>query len=61
MQPEVQEEFDAWYAEIQAGEREEDDGYDICTFLIKCVATGVTYELDLIGGKVLVSHGFTCR
>lgn len=56
---ELQEEFDDWYAEIQAGERDEDDGYYICTFQIKFAATGVVYELDLIDGKALVSHGFS--
>ena len=56
---ELQEEFDEWYAEIKAGERDKDEGYDICTFQILCDATGEVYALDLIEGKVLVSQGFT--
>lgn len=56
---ELQEEFNEWQAEIEAGERSKGDGYDICTFQIICKATGVVYELDLIEGKVIVSHGFS--
>ena len=56
---ELQEEFNEWQAEIEAGERGEDDGYDICTFQIICNATCVVYGLHLIEGKVIVSHGFS--
>ena len=52
---ELQEEFDDWTAEIQAGDRAKDDGYDISTFQIKCATTGTLYALDLINGKVLIS------
>ena len=58
---ELQEEFDYWQAEIDAGERSQDEGYDICTFQIICNATGVVYDLDLIEGKVMVLHGVTCN
>ena len=51
---ELQEEFDDWNAEIQAGDRDKDDGYDISTFQIKCGTSGMLYALDLIDGKVLV-------
>jgi hypothetical protein len=54
---ELQEEFDDWQAEIEAGDRDEEDGYDIATFQIGCSATGVVYELDLIGGRVIVFSG----
>jgi len=56
---ELQDEFDEWHAEIKAGERGKDEGYDICTFQVKCIATSVVYALDLIEGKVLVCHEFT--
>ena len=56
---ELQEEFDDWNAEIQAGDRAEDDGYDISTFQIKCAATGMLHELDLSEGKVVVSPAQT--
>lgn len=56
---ELQEEFDDWNAEIQAGDRDKDDGYDICSFQIKCSATGLFYALDLLGGKVVVSPAVT--
>jgi len=56
---ELQEEFDDWNAEIQAGDRAKDDGYDICAFQIKCAATGIVYALDLIEGKVAVSPAQT--
>lgn len=56
---ELQVEFDDWTAEIQAGDRDEDDGYDISTFQIKCAATSVLHELDLSEGKVVVSPAQT--
>ncbi len=56
---ELQEEFDDWNAEIQAGDRTEDDGFDICAFQIKCAATGKLYELDMLEGKVAVSPAQT--
>jgi hypothetical protein len=56
---ELQEEFNDWQAEIEAGERGKDDEYDIRTFQIICNATGVVYELNLIEGQVVVSHGFS--
>jgi hypothetical protein len=56
---ELQEEFNDWQAEIEAGERGKDDGYDIRTFQIINNATGVVYELDLIEGNVIVSQGFS--
>jgi hypothetical protein len=58
---ELQEEFDQWQSEIESGERGEDEGYDICTFQIVCNTTGLTYQLDLVSGKVLVSHGAACN
>jgi len=54
---ELQEEFDDWQAEIEAGDRDEEDGYDISTFQIICNKTGVAYVLDLVAGKVVVIHG----
>lgn len=57
---ELQEEFNDWQTEIGAGEREKDDGYDICSFQIICNTTGVVYKLDLIEGTVVVSHRFSC-
>lgn len=51
---ELQDEFDDWQSEIEAGERSEEDGYDISTFQIVCNKTGVAYELGLISGKVMV-------
>lgn len=56
---ELQEEFNDWQAEIDAGERDKDEAYDICTFRIISNETGVIYELDLIDGKVIVSRGFS--
>ncbi|MBI5098382.1 MAG: hypothetical protein HZB30_03975 [Nitrospirae bacterium] len=56
---ELQEEYDDWQAEIEAGERGKDYGYDIRSFQIICNATGVMYELDLIEAKVIVTHGFS--
>ena len=56
---ELQEEFDDWNAEIQAGDRAEDDGFDICTFQIKCAATALLYALDLLEGKGAVSPAET--
>lgn len=50
---ELQEEFDDWNAEIQAGDRDEDDGYDISTFQIRVTATGAVYALDLKEGMIL--------
>jgi hypothetical protein len=55
----LQDEFNDWQTEIKAGERDKDAGYDICTFQIICNTTGVVYELDLIEGIVVVSHGFS--
>ncbi len=52
---ELQEEFDDRNSEIKAGERDKEDGFDIATFQIKCVETGITYGLDMIEGKVVVS------
>jgi len=54
---EVQDEFDDWRMEVQAGERGEDEGYDINTFQIVCNATGVIYDLDFVEGKVIVVSG----
>jgi len=54
---EVQDEFDDWRMEVQAGERGEDVGYDINTFQIVCNATGVIYDLDFVEGKVIVVSG----
>ena len=56
---ELQEEFDDWQAEIEGGDRDEEDGYDISTFQIICNKTGIAYELDLVAGKVVVIHGTT--
>jgi hypothetical protein len=56
---ELQEEFDDWEAEIKNGDREEDDGDDICNFQIVCSATGILYELDLIDREVVVAHKYT--
>jgi hypothetical protein len=56
---ELQEEFDDWQAEIEVGDRDEGDGYDIATFQIICNKTGAAYELDLVAGKVVVIHGTT--
>lgn len=53
---ELQEEFDDWNAEIRSGERDEEDGFDIATFQIKCGDTGIVYPLDLIDGKVVVGE-----
>lgn len=55
----MQEEFDDWQAEIEAGDRGEEDGYDISTFHIACNETGVVYELDLVAGRVVVLGGTT--
>jgi hypothetical protein len=54
---ELQEEFDDWQTEIEAGYRDEEDGYDIITFQIVCNATGKISELDLIDGRVIVFGG----
>jgi hypothetical protein len=56
---ELQEEFNDWQAEIEAGERSQAETYDICTFQIIGHTSGVTYELDLVAGKVVVIHGTT--
>lgn len=56
---ELQEEYDDWHAEIEAGERGTDDEYDISLFQITCNTTGVQYGLNLIEGKVIVTHGFS--
>ena len=54
---ELQEEFDDWQAEIEAGDRDEEDGYDISTFQIICNATEEIYKLDLIDGRVIGFSG----
>jgi hypothetical protein len=56
---ELQEEFDDWQSEIENGEREEEDGYDIFTFQIICNKIGIAYALDLVAGKVVIIHGTT--
>ena len=56
---ELQEEFDDWQAEINVGDRDEEDRYDISTFQIVCNKTGITYELDLVAGKVVVMRSTT--
>lgn len=56
---ELQEEFADWQAEINAGDREKDEGYDINEFQILCNSTGVMYILDLIDGKVIATDGFS--
>jgi len=43
----LQEEFDDWQAEIEAGDRDEEDGYDIATFL-KLVAVRLVLYMSLI-------------
>jgi hypothetical protein len=55
----LQEEFDDWQAEIETGERDKEDGYDISIFQIVCKKTCITYELALVKGKVVVIHGTT--
>ncbi len=47
---ELQEEFDEWQAEVEAGERDEDERYDISSFEIVSNTTGEVYKLDLIEG-----------
>ncbi len=54
---ELQEEFDDWQSEIAAGERDEEDCYDIATFKIVCNDTGVAYELGLIAERIVVIRG----
>ena len=56
---ELKEEFDDWQTEIEVGDRDEEDGYDISTFQIVYNETGVAYELDLVAGKVVVINGIT--
>jgi hypothetical protein len=56
---ELQEEFDDWQTEIEVGDRDEEDAYDISTFQIICNKSGVAYELDLVVGKVVVIQGTT--
>lgn len=56
---ELQEEFDDWQTEIDIGDRDKEEEYDIRSFQIICNATGVRHELDLIDGKVTVSCGFS--
>ena len=58
---ELQDEFNDWKAEIENSDRGEDDGYDICNFQIVCDATGIVYALDLIEGKVIIDHAYTCH
>jgi len=43
----LQEDFEDWAAEIAAGERGEDEGYDITEFKIKCNESGKVYDLAL--------------
>ena len=54
---ELQEEFDDWQAEIEGGDRDEEDGYDISTFQIRCNEYEEIYELDLIDGRVIAFNG----
>ena len=54
---ELQEEFDDWHDEIETGERNKDDRYDISSFQIIRNATGMRHALDLIEGKVVISQG----
>lgn len=53
---ELQEEFDDWEAEIRAGERREDEGFDIGEFQLLCAETAKAYELGWKNGKIIVSH-----
>ncbi len=55
----LQDEYNDWEAEIENGDREEDNGYDICNFQIVCNTTGLVHALDLIDGKVIVAHAYT--
>lgn len=52
---ELQVEFDDWAAEIAAGKRRDDEGYDIGEFQILCAETGKVYELGLKDGEVIIS------
>ncbi|MEW5906868.1 MAG: hypothetical protein AB1734_08845 [Elusimicrobiota bacterium] len=54
---ELQGEFDDWTAEIESGERDADDGYNIGAFQIKCAATGVLHSLDLVERRVALISG----
>ena len=56
---ELQEEFDEWQAEVEAGERDEDERYNISSFEIVSNTTGEVYKLDLIEGDVIVAHAYT--
>ena len=56
---ELQDEYNDWEAEIENGDRKEDNGYDICSFQIVCNTTGILYELDLIDREVVVAHTYT--
>jgi hypothetical protein len=49
---ELQEEFDEWQSEIKAGKRNLYEGYDITTFVIKDNVTDMTYDVDLVNGKI---------
>lgn len=51
---ELQAEYDDWNAEIQTGVRSKEDFYDISTFQIKCIETGIVYALDLVDDKVTI-------
>ena len=53
---ELQEEFIDWQAEIESGDRDKYDGYDISYFQIVCNASGVVYALDLIDEKIAITH-----
>jgi hypothetical protein len=56
---ELQEEFDDWQAEIENGDRDEDERYDISSFEIVCNTTGLVYALDIVDRKVIVAHAHT--
>lgn len=52
---ELQEEFDDWAAEITAGTRGKDEGYDIGEFQIICTKTGKAYEPAFNDGVIVAS------
>ncbi len=56
---ELQVEFDDWQSEINAGERDEDERYDISSYEIVCNTTGLVCALDLVDRKVIVAHAYT--
>ena len=55
---ELQEEFNDWQAAMENGDRGEDDGYDVSNFQIVSNPTGVLYALDLIDGKIIITHAY---